>query len=149
MSGQAALLPPLPVALTANSHSQGRWNWQLVHHPPQPYLKPPWTFTTSSWIVKGCFGGARVWGKLIKCQGLIAKLLAEQQGSGKKTELGKWHSVVETLSCSDSYHSGHHELMRGCLMQVSGPKEHLSVTSAVSVCEGSARPCQSWNGATS
>lgn len=94
--------------------------------------------------VKRCF--ARVWRKTDKCQRLIAKLWTEQQGSGE-TKQRKWHSVVETLSCSDSYHSGHHELTPGCLMHVSEPKEHLSVTSAISVCEGfctmAARPCQS------
>ncbi len=78
---------------------------------------------------------SRGWREADKCQGLIAKLRAEQQGS-EETEQRKWHSVAETLSCSDSYHSGHHELMPGCLMQVSGPKEHLSVTSVISVCEG-------------
>lgn len=55
-----------------------------------------------------------------KYQGLIAKLRAEQQGSGE-SEQRKWHFVVETFSYSDSYHSGHHELMPGCLMKVSGP----------------------------
>lgn len=86
------------------------------------------------------------WRKADKCQRLIAKLWTEQQGSGEMKQR-KWRSVVETLSYSDSYHSGHHEVMPGCLIQVSEPKEHLSVTSVISVCEGSAaaaaRPCQS------
>lgn len=96
-------------------------------------------------MVKRCFGWAGVRRKADKCQRLIAKLQTEQQGSGE-TKQRKWHSVVETLSNSDSYHSGHHELMPGCLMQVSEPKEHLSVTSAIPVWEGStasaAWPCQ-------
>lgn len=94
------------------------------------------------------FRWSQGWRKADKCQRLIAKLRTEQRGSGE-TEQRKWHSVVEMLSCSDSYHSGHHELMPGCLMQVSEPKEHLSVTSAISTCEGfaaaAARPCQSWS----
>lgn len=40
---------------------------------------------------------------------------------------------METLSHSDSYHSRHHELKAGWLMKVSGPKEHLSLTTAISV----------------
>lgn len=98
------------------------------------------------------FWRSQGWREADKCQRLIAKLRTEQRGSGE-TKQRKWHSVVETLSYSDSYHSGHHELMPGCLMQASEPKEHLSVTSAISVCEGSAaaaaRPCQSCSGAAS
>lgn len=112
-----------------------------MHHP----LKPPELLPL---LMDGekVLQRSRGWREADKCQGLIAKLRAEQQGFGE-TEQRKWHSAAETLSYSDSYHSGHHELMPGCLMQVSGPKEHLSVTSAISVCEGpaapAARPCQS------
>lgn len=35
--------------------------------------------------------------------------------------------AAETFSRGDSFRGGHHELMPGCLMKVSGPKEHLSV----------------------
>lgn len=76
----------------------------------------------------------------------MAKLWAERQGSGEIRQR-KCRSVVETLSLSDSYRSGHHELMPGCVIQVSEPKERLSVTSDISEREGlattAARPCRS------
>lgn len=56
-------------------------------------------------------------------------LQAAQRGSAEM-EQRKWHFVVETFSCSDSFRSGHHELIPGRLMKASGPKEHLSLTSA-------------------
>lgn len=78
-----------------------------------------------------------------KCQCLIAKLQAAQQGSGEM-EQRKWHFVVETFNHSDSCHSGHYELIPGWQVTTSGPKEHLSHTSvAVSVFKN--RPCQSWS----
>lgn len=79
-----------------------------------------------------------------KCQWLIAKLQAAQQGSGEM-EQRKWHFVVETFNGSDSCRCGHYELIAGWLMKTSGPKEHLSLTS-VSVSVFKNRPCQSWSG---
>lgn len=46
----------------------------------------------------------------------------------------------------------HHELMPGCLMKVSGPKERLSVTSATGGLGhrgSSSRACHGWRGAAS
>lgn len=52
-----------------------------------------------------------------KCQWLIAKLRAAQQGSGEM-EQRKWHFVVETFKRSDSRRSGHYELIAGWLMDL-------------------------------
>lgn len=52
-----------------------------------------------------------------KCQWLIAKLQAAQQGSGEM-EQRKWHFVVETFKRSDSCRSGHYELIPGWLMDL-------------------------------
>lgn len=84
----------------------------------------------------------------------MAKPRGEQQGSAE-TRAEKMAFCRGGIQPQWQLPQRHHELMPGCLMKVSGPKEHLSVTSAPSAREGlghrgsSSRARHGWSGARS
>lgn len=108
ISGQATLSKPFTGALICCSHVQTlparadkTGNWCIILHKPF-FFKPPWTFTTSSWIVKGCFGGARVAGKLINVRGWWLNCQPSSGGLEKRSRengILLWrHSAIVTAT---------------------------------------------------